>query len=106
MASLEVFALIRHERSELYTAVSESWSQCEAHRALGVPNSVVYSYLLDVYRNRFAALHLAGRIAEAKFVTLSLGAFLQTVQHGLANRFAHDKIKSACVARDALLLVP
>lgn len=47
----------------------------QARRGLGVPSPVVYSYLTNVYQNKFTALLLAGRTAEVIYVTLSLGAF-------------------------------
>lgn len=74
-------------------------------RVLEVPNPVVYSYLADVYRNRFDPWLLLGRIAESEYVTLSLGASLQAKQNGPASRLAHDQKMSASVAR-AFLRVP
>lgn len=97
-----MFALARHERSELYATVSESWSQHKAHRALKVPNSVVYSYLTDLYRNGSAESLWAGLIAKAEYATLLLGAFLQTVQYDPVICFSHGKMMGVWARRGSL----
>lgn len=73
---------------------------------MGILNTIVYSYLTDVYRNESAVVRLLlDRLAEAEHAILSLDAFLQAVQDVPARRFAHDQTMSACVGGRALLRV-
>lgn len=85
--------------------VPGSLFQYKAHHPFGVPNSVVYSYLTDGYRDKSAASVLGGRIPEAGYFTMSYGAFSRAVQYGPASRLEHEQIMIACEGRDALLQV-
>lgn len=79
--------------------------QYETHRALRVPNLVVYSYFLDVYCNGSVASLFVGRTVKAKYVVLSLGAFVRVVQYGPHSRFAHNPMWSMWDGRGVLLQV-
>lgn len=89
--NLEIFAIPGRERSKLYANVQESLCQYEAHRSLGVPNPVVYSYFTDVYCNGYAASLMVGCIAEAEYVASSFGAFLRAMQYRPGSRFSMAK---------------
>lgn len=94
--NIKVFGLPGRECSAYSAVVPETWSNCKVHRALGVPSPEVYSYLSDVYCRESDALLSIGRMAEAKYMVLSLGAFLRPVQHGPARCLAHYQVMGAC----------
>lgn len=97
---------LRRKRTAFYAVVLERRSQCVACRALKVPNTVAYLYLMDVSRNGSAAPFLAGCIAEVGYAVLSLRAFLRTVQYGMVSCFVHDQMWSGFTGRGTLLHVP
>lgn len=72
------------------------------YRALGVRNSVLYSYLTEAYQDGTApARLLIGLVAEAEYATLSFSVFLRSVQHGPVILLVYEQMMSTIVGRGA-----
>lgn len=104
--NLEIFVFCGGEHSEIEAVEQDGWSHYDAHRALRMPNPVVYLYFTEAYLDGSASLLLVGRNVEAEYILLSLGAFGRAVQHGVFSRFALDQTVSTCAGRGALSRAP
>lgn len=70
-------------RDICYARVPDVWKFYESTRMLGMPTSVVYSYLTAVaLEGTVHELQLVERIAKVEFDVISLGAFLRLVRYG------------------------
>lgn len=107
---LEMFAIPSHEWYMFFQAVQDVWCEYKSTCALGIPISIVFSYMTNkIQKETGLKLELAKRAAEVESGATSLGAFLRRARYGPIDRLVYARKVSRFSGRGGLqhvLLVP